>query len=65
MSFTSSLLTIFEIVMAAFVIWAVFNEKRFIEFEDRVVTRFRRRRFKVLQGGSKVSKSYYPEKHRA
>ena len=65
MNLQGTLLTIFEIVMAAFVIWAVFNEKRFIEFEDRVVTRFRRRRFKVLQGGSKVSKSYYPEKHRA
>ena len=51
--------------MAAFVIWAVFNEDRFIAFEERIVARLRRRRFKVLHGGSKVSKSYYPEKHRA
>lgn len=65
MNLSSTLLTIFEIAMAAFVIWAVFNEGRFIAFEERVIARLRRRRFKVLHGGSKVSKSYYPEKHRA
>lgn len=65
MNFGNALLTIFELAMAAFVIWAVFHEDRFIRFEDRIVARFRRRRFKVLKGGSTVGKSYYPEKHRA
>ena len=59
MSFASSLLTIFEIVMVGFVIWAVFNEHKFVKFEERVVARFRRRRFKVIEGNS-ISKSYYP-----
>lgn len=65
MNFTSTLITLLEIAMAAFAIWAVFNEHRFIKFEDRIAARFRRRKLKVIQGGSKVSKSYYPEKHRA
>ncbi len=65
MNFSSSLFTLFEIAMAAFAIWAVFNEHKFIKFEDRIVARFRRRKFKVIRGGSKVCKSYYPEKHRA
>ena len=65
MNFTSSLLTIFEIAMVGFVIWAVFHEDKFVAFEERIVARFRRRRFKVIEGNSKVCKSYYPEKHRA
>ncbi len=59
MNFTSSLLTIFEIAMVAFVIWAVFHEDRFIAFEERIVARFRRRRFKVIEGNN-IRKSYYP-----
>ena len=65
MNFTDTLITLFEIAAAVFVIWAVFNEDRFIKFEDRIAARFRRRRFKLIRGGSKVCKSYYPEKHRA
>ncbi len=65
MNLTSSLLTIFEIAMVAFVIWAVFNEHKFIKFEENVAARFRRRKFKVISGGSRVNKSYYPEKYRA
>ena len=65
MNLQGTLLTIFEIVLVAFVIWAVFHEDIFIELEERIVAHFHRRRFKVLRGGSKVCKSYYPEKHRA
>ena len=65
MDFTSSLITLFEIALACFVVWGVFHEDRFIKFEDRIVARFRRRKLKVIEGGSKVNKSYYPEKHRA
>ena len=64
MNFTGTLLTIFEIALVAFVIWAVFHEDRFIAFEERVVAHFRRRRFKVIKG-NQVCKSYYPEKYRA
>lgn len=65
MNFSGTLLTIFEIALVAFVIWAVFHEDRFIAFEEKIVAHLRRRRFKVLRGDSKVCKSYYPEKHRA
>lgn len=65
MNFGGTLLTIFEIAMICFVIYAVFNEQKFVKFEERIAARFRRRKFKVIKGGSKVCKSYYPEKHRA
>ena len=65
MNFGGTLLTIFEMAMVGFVIYAVFNEHKFVKFEERIVARFRRRKFKVIRGGSRISKSYYPEKHRA
>ncbi len=65
MNLQGTLLTIFEIALVAFTIWAVFHEDRFIKLEERIVANFRRRRFKVLRGGNKICKSYYPEKHRA
>ena len=65
MNFTSTLITLFEIAGAIFVIWSVFNEHKFIKLEERIAAHFRRRKFKVVRGGSKVCKSYYPEKHRA
>ena len=65
MNFTSTLLTIFEIAMTVFVIWAVFHEDAFVKFEERVVAHFRRRRFKVIKGGNNVCKSYCQEKYRA
>lgn len=64
MNLTGTLLTIFEIALVAFVIWAVFHEDRFIAFEDRIVAHFRRRKLKVIEGNN-VAKSYYPQKHRA
>ncbi len=65
MNFTSTLLTIFEVALVALTIWAVFHEDKFIAFEERIVARIRRRKFKVIRGGAKVCKSYYPEKYRA
>jgi len=64
MNLQGTLFTIFEIILVGFAIWAVFHEDRFAAFEERLVSRIRRRRLKVLRGNS-VCKSYYPEKHRA
>lgn len=36
--------TLFEIILAAAAIWAIFSEKKLIEFEQRLVARFRSRR---------------------
>ena len=65
MDLQGTLLTIFEIAMTAFIIWGVFHEDRFVAFEDRVVARFRRRRFKVIEGGNNVSKTYCPKSYSA
>ena len=64
MNLQGTLLTIFEIALVAFVIWAVFHEDKFIAFEERIAANIRRRRFKVIRGNN-VCKSYYPEKHHA
>ncbi len=58
MSFGDTLLTLFEIALVAGTIWAVFHEDIFVDFEERLAARFRRRRFKVIEGGSHVAKSY-------
>ena len=60
MTFGAALLTTFEMAMVGFVIYAVFNEHKFVKFEERIAARFRRRKFKVIKGGNNVSKSYYP-----
>ncbi len=54
MSFRDVLLTVFEIALVTFTIWAVFHEDRFIAFEDRIKAKFRRSKFRVIKGGNKV-----------
>lgn len=63
MSFNGTLLTILEMALVAFAIWAVFHEDRFIRFEERIVARFRRQHLKVVHG-NRVNKSYYPVNNR-
>ncbi len=65
MSLFGTLLTIFEVALVVGVIWAVFHEDAFVNFEERVIARLRRRRFKVIDGGSNVAKSYYPSQKNA
>ena len=38
------ILSIFEVLVAGFVLWGLFNEDKFIEFEDRIIKRFKRYR---------------------
>lgn len=64
MNLAGTLLTIFEVALVAFTIWAVFNEGLFVSFEEKVIARIRRRKFRVIKGNN-VAKSYYPEKYRA
>lgn len=44
--------TLFEIILVAFVIWAIFNEDKFIAFEKRLLSSIRRRRLKVLKSSN-------------
>lgn len=36
--------TIFEIVLVGFVIWAIFNEDKFVKFEERLVAKVRNKK---------------------
>ncbi len=51
MTFVDVILTIFEIALVSFTVWAVFHEERFIAFEDRIMAKLRRNRLKVVKGG--------------
>ena len=42
--------TVFEVVLVSFTVWAVFHENKFIDFEDRLFARIRRRSLKVIKG---------------
>ena len=68
MNFSGTLLTILELAMVSFAIWAVFNEGKFVAFEERIKANIRRRNFKVIHGNG-VSRTCYPknytEKHHA
>ncbi len=64
MNLSSPLFTIIEVLLVSFAVWAVFNENKFIAFEERIAAHFRRRRFKVIKGNN-ICKSCYPEKYRA
>ena len=65
MDLQSALLTLFEIAMVSFAIWAVFNEQRVVSFEQRFVARILRRQLRVIDGGSSVAKTYYPTRKNA
>ncbi len=65
MNFTEGLKTVLEIAVVLFTIWAVFNEKRFTRFEKNIVAKIRRRRLRVIEGGSVVTSTYVPETRKA
>ena len=42
--------SIFEIALIGFTLWAVFHEDRIAAFEKQIFARFRRRKFRVIEG---------------
>ncbi len=55
----AAIISILEILAVAFTVWCLFNEKKLIAFEKRFIRRFRRNRFKVIDGkGETVHKHY-------
>ncbi|MCQ2440695.1 MAG: hypothetical protein MJ076_02205 [Clostridia bacterium] len=40
--------SLFEIILVAFTIWALFHEDRFIAFEDKLFSHIRRKNLKIL-----------------
>ena len=49
--------TLFEFVLFAFVVWAIFHEDKFIRFEKRIAAFFRRRKLKVVKTSASISRS--------
>ncbi len=49
MTFSDSLITIFEILMVVAVVWCVFHEDRLIAFEEKLLSRIRRKRLRVVK----------------
>lgn len=49
MTFTQTITTIFEILMALGLFWCIFHEDRLIAFERKLFANIRRRRLKVVR----------------
>ena len=51
MTLSIALKTLFEVALVAFALWALFNEDKFIAFEERLVAYVRRRRLPIRNSG--------------
>ena len=60
MSIWGIIRTIFEVALVSVTLWAVFHEDRLADFEERVIARLRRRKFKVIHTGAKISSTCMP-----
>ncbi len=49
MSFGDVLRSIIEIAVVFFVVWALFHEERFADFEEKLFCRFRRKKLKLVK----------------
>lgn len=49
MTFSQTLITIFEIIMVAAVVWCIFHEDRLVAFEEKLLSRIRRKRLRVVK----------------
>jgi hypothetical protein len=49
MTFSQTLITIFEIIMVAAVVWCIFHEDRLVAFEEKLFSRIRRKRLRVVK----------------
>ena len=49
MTLLDALKTLFEIGAASFIIWGIFNEKRLVAFERKILCAFRRKRLHVVK----------------
>ena len=54
MSIGNIIRTVLELAAIIFVMWGLFNEDKFVAFEERLFARIRRNRFKIIKGGNKT-----------
>lgn len=55
--------TLFEIALVVFVLWAIFNEDKFIAFEKRIFSYVRRRKLKVVKPSVKSTEKMFGEQY--
>lgn len=49
MNFNDILVTLFEVALVGVTLWALFHEDVLVAFEERIISRIRRRRLKVVR----------------
>lgn len=54
MNFADTLITLFEVALVAVTLWALFHEDVLVAFEERIISRIRRRKLKVIRTDSAV-----------
>ena len=52
------IISVLEVLMVGFTVWCLFNEKKLVAFEKRIIRAVRRRKFKIIKGGKNISKHY-------
>ena len=52
MTFSQTLITIFEIIMVVAVFWCIFHEDRLINFEEKLLSGLRRKRLRITKAKS-------------
>lgn len=55
----AAIISILEVLAVAFTVWCLFNEKKLIAFEKKIIRRFRRSRFKVIGGKNETVHKHY------
>lgn len=50
--------TILEVAVVGFIVWGVFNEQKLVDFEEKVKANHRRRKLRVIEGGSPRAKKH-------
>lgn len=51
MSFWNVVVSLLEVAIVLFTVWAVFHEDRFIAIEEKLFRKIKRRRMRVIAGG--------------
>ncbi len=50
------IISVLEVLVVGFTVWALFHEERLADFEDRFFARLRRSKLRVVKGSSNVKK---------
>ena len=51
------IISILEVLVVGFTVWALFHEDRFADFEERLFARIRRSKLKVVKSNKYVDKN--------